>query len=55
MKVQVFLRHWTPADYEKGKSPLWKIADALLKAYPAGENSVPKTARDGPWCSFRMA
>ena len=37
----------TPADYEKGvRARYGKFADALIKAYPVGENYVPKTARD---------
>lgn len=37
----------TPADYEAGvRGRYGKFADALIKAYPAAENSVPKTARD---------
>lgn len=37
----------TPADYEASvRTRYGKFADALIKAYPAAENSVPKTARD---------
>lgn len=37
----------TPQDYINGvKSRYGKFADALIQAYPAGENTVPKTARD---------
>ena len=37
----------TPADYIKGvKDRYGKFADDLVKAYPAGETTVPKTARD---------
>ncbi len=36
-----------PEEYINGvKQRYGKFADALIKAYPAGENSVPKTARD---------
>jgi para-nitrobenzyl esterase len=37
----------TPEEYIEGvKKRYGKFADELIKAYPAGENSVPKTARD---------
>jgi para-nitrobenzyl esterase len=37
----------TPADYIAGvKKRYGKFADDLVKAYPVGSNSVPKTARD---------
>ena len=37
----------TPEDYISGvKSRYGKFADDLIKAYPVGETSVPKTARD---------
>jgi len=37
----------TPQDYINGvKTRYGKFADALIKAYPAGETTVPKTARD---------
>ena len=37
----------TPQDYINGvKTRYGKFADALIKAYPAGEATVPKTARD---------
>jgi para-nitrobenzyl esterase len=37
----------TPEEYVAGvKTRYGKFADALIKAYPVGENSVPKTARD---------
>jgi para-nitrobenzyl esterase len=37
----------TPEEYFTGvKSRYGKFADDLIKAYPVGENSVPKTARD---------
>ena len=37
----------TPEEYIAGvKTRYGKFGDALIKAYPAGENSVPKTARD---------
>ncbi len=37
----------TPEDYIKGvRTRYGKFADDLLKAYPVGTNSVPKTARD---------
>ena len=42
-----FSREKTPEVYFEGvKARYGKFADALIKAYPAGENSVPKTARD---------
>ncbi len=42
-----FSREKTPEDYFAGvKARYGKFADELIKAYPAGENSVPKTARD---------
>ncbi len=42
-----FLREKTPEEYITGvKKRYGKFADALVKAYPAGENDVPKTARD---------
>lgn len=37
----------TPEEYISGvKKRYGKFADALINAYPVGENSVPKTARD---------
>ena len=37
----------TPEEYIEGvKKRYGKFADELIKAYPVGENSVPKTARD---------
>jgi para-nitrobenzyl esterase len=37
----------TPEDYKKGVETRYgKFAQALIEAYPATENSVPKTARD---------
>jgi para-nitrobenzyl esterase len=37
----------TPEDYIKGvQTRFGKFADDLIKAYPVGTNSVPKTARD---------
>lgn len=37
----------TPEEYLSGvKIRYGKFADALIKAYPVGENTVPKTARD---------
>lgn len=37
----------TPAEYEANvRARYGKFADDLIKAYPAAENSVPKTARD---------
>ena len=42
-----FSREKTPEEYFAGvKGRYGKFADDLIKAYPAGENSVPKTARD---------
>ena len=42
-----FSREKTPAEYVAGvKARYGKFADALVKAYPAGADSVPKTARD---------
>jgi para-nitrobenzyl esterase len=42
-----FSREKTPEEYIKGvKARYGKFADDLIKAYPAGENTVPKTARD---------
>jgi para-nitrobenzyl esterase len=42
-----FSHEKTPQDYISGvKARYGKFADELVKAYPAGENSVPKTARD---------
>ncbi len=42
-----FLEEKTPAEYIKGVEKRYgKFANALVKAYPSGENSVPKTARD---------
>jgi para-nitrobenzyl esterase len=42
-----FSREKDPEEYINGvKQRYGKFADALIKAYPAGENSVPKTARD---------
>jgi para-nitrobenzyl esterase len=37
----------TPEDYIKGVQTRYgKFADAIIKAYPAGQTTVPKTARD---------
>ncbi|GGD52535.1 carboxylic ester hydrolase [Emticicia aquatilis] len=37
----------TPKDYIEGTQKRYgKFAESLIKAYPVGENSVPKTARD---------
>ena len=37
----------TPEDYITGvKERYGKFAEALIKAYPVGTNTVPKTARD---------
>ncbi|MFA5328075.1 MAG: carboxylesterase family protein [Prolixibacteraceae bacterium] len=42
-----FSREKTPEEYVEGvKTRYGKFADDLIKAYPAAENSVPKTARD---------
>ncbi|MBN1927549.1 MAG: carboxylesterase family protein [Prolixibacteraceae bacterium] len=42
-----FSREKTPEAYYAGvRARYGKFADDLIKAYPAGENSVPKTARD---------
>lgn len=42
-----FSREKTPEEYFAGvKTRYGKFADDLIKAYPAAENSVPKTARD---------
>jgi len=42
-----FSREKTPEEYIAGvKSRYGMFADELIKAYPPGENSVPKTARD---------
>ena len=42
-----FSREKTPEEYFAGvKARYGKFADDLIKAYPASENSVPKTARD---------
>ena len=42
-----FSREKTPEEYITGvKARYGKFADDLIKAYPVGENSVPKTARD---------
>jgi para-nitrobenzyl esterase len=42
-----FSRERKPEDYFAGvKARYGKFADDLIKAYPAAENSVPKTARD---------
>lgn len=42
-----FSRERTPEEYYNGvRARYGKFADDLIKAYPAGENSVPKTARD---------
>jgi len=42
-----FSREKTPAEYVDGTRKRYgKFADALLKAYPAGTDTVPKTARD---------
>jgi len=42
-----FSREKTPEEYYSGvKARYGKFADDLIKAYPAAENSVPKTARD---------
>jgi para-nitrobenzyl esterase len=42
-----FSREKTPEEFITGvKKRYGKYADDLLKAYPVGENSVPKTARD---------
>ncbi|MEO6992291.1 MAG: carboxylesterase family protein, partial [Lacunisphaera sp.] len=42
-----FSREKTPAEYIDGvKQRYGPFADDLIKAYPAGANSVPKTARD---------
>ena len=42
-----FSREKTPEEYINGvKLRYGKFADELVKAYPVGENAVPKTARD---------
>jgi para-nitrobenzyl esterase len=42
-----FSRERTPEDYYAGvRTRYGKFADKLIEAYPAGENTVPKTARD---------
>jgi len=42
-----FSRERTPEEYYAGvKARYGKFADDLIKAYPAGETTVPKTARD---------
>jgi para-nitrobenzyl esterase len=42
-----FSRTKTPEDYFKAvRDRYGRFADDLIKAYPTGENSVPKTARD---------
>jgi para-nitrobenzyl esterase len=42
-----FLREKTPKEYITGvKARYGKFADDLIKAYPVGSNTVPKTARD---------
>ncbi|HEX7584326.1 MAG TPA: carboxylesterase family protein, partial [Prolixibacteraceae bacterium] len=42
-----FSREKTPEEYYAGvKARYGKFSDDLIKAYPAAENSVPKTARD---------
>lgn len=42
-----FSREKTPEEYIAGvKARYGKFAEDLIKAYPPGENSVPKTARD---------
>ncbi len=42
-----FSRERTPEEYIAGVQKRYgKFADALIQAYPVGENSVPKTARD---------
>jgi len=42
-----FAHDKTPEEYIAGvKTRYGKFADALVKAYPAGTNTVPKTARD---------
>jgi para-nitrobenzyl esterase len=42
-----FSREKTPEEYVTGvKARYGKFADDLIKAYPAGETTVPKTARD---------
>jgi para-nitrobenzyl esterase len=42
-----FSREKTPEEYYAGvRARYGKFADDLIKAYPATENSVPKTARD---------
>lgn len=42
-----FSREKTPEEYIAGvKARYGMVADDLIKAYPAGENTVPKTARD---------
>jgi para-nitrobenzyl esterase len=59
-----FTRERTPGAYIAGvKNRYGKFADTLLKAYPAGENNIPKTARDlardaafgwHTWCWARL-
>jgi para-nitrobenzyl esterase len=42
-----FSHERTPEEYMNGvKTRYGKFADELIKAYPTGENTVPKTARD---------
>jgi para-nitrobenzyl esterase len=42
-----FSREKTPEEYIAGVEKRYgRFADTLIKAYPVGENSVPKTARD---------
>jgi len=42
-----FSREKTPEEYIAGVEKRYgKFADTLIKAYPVGENTVPKTARD---------
>lgn len=42
-----FMRMTEPVDYINSvKERYGKFADELLKAYPVGENNIPKTARD---------
>lgn len=42
-----FSRERTPEEYRAGVERRYgKFADTLIKAYPAGEDNVPKTARD---------
>ena len=47
MKARAFSTDRTPQDYIDGvRRRYGSFADSLLKAYPAGETTVPKTARD---------